>query len=91
LLRTERNAVVVPAQAVMTGANGTYLYMIRPDGTAEPRSVKVGPTVEGFTAILSGATPAETVVLEGQTRLFPGAKVAVRRASSETIGSQATP
>jgi len=91
LLRTERNAVVVPAQAVMTGANGTYLYMLRPDGTAEPRSVTVGPTVEGFTAILSGATPAETVVLEGQTRLFPGAKVAVRRASSEAIGSQATP
>ena len=91
LLRTERNAVVVPAQAVMTGANGTYLYMLRPDGTAEPRSVTVGPTVEGFTAILSGATPAETVVLEGQARLFPGAKVAVRRASSEAIGSQATP
>ena len=91
LLRTERNAVVVPAQAVMTGANGTYLYVLRADGTAEPRPVKVGPTVEGFTAILSGATPAETVVLEGQTRLFPGAKVAVSRASSEAIGSQATP
>jgi membrane fusion protein, multidrug efflux system len=91
LLRTERNAVVVPAQAVMTGANGTYLYMLRPDGTAEARLVKVGPTVEGFAAILSGATPAETVVLEGQARLFPGAKVAVRRASSEAIGSQATP
>jgi len=91
LLRTERNAVVVPAQAVMTGANGTYLYVLAPDGTAESRPVKVGPTVEGLAAILSGLTPAETVVLEGQARLSPGAKVEVRRASSEAIGAQATP
>jgi multidrug efflux system membrane fusion protein len=84
LVRTEKNATVVPTKAVLRGQNGTYVYALKPDQTVEMRPVKTGPTVEGFTAVRSGLAPAETVVLEGQSRLAPGAKVDAKQAPAET-------
>jgi multidrug efflux system membrane fusion protein len=40
--------------------------------------VKPGPTAEGFTDILSGLKPGETIVVDGQSRLAPGVKVDAR-------------
>jgi membrane fusion protein, multidrug efflux system len=74
-LTAKPNAVVVPSQAVQTGQSGQYVFLVKPDQTVEMRPVTPGQTVNGETVIEKGLEPGETVVTDGQLRLFPGAKV----------------
>src|SRR5262249_51629135 len=74
-LTTQTGVVVVPSQAVESGQNGMYIYVIKPDKTAEVRLVTPGDTVGQETIIKNGVQPGETVVTDGQLRLLPGAKV----------------
>jgi membrane fusion protein, multidrug efflux system len=74
-LAEDENATVVPTQAVQTGQNGDYIYVVKPDMTVEQRAVKVGRTVGAETVVLSGIRPGDTVVTDGQLRLIPGVKV----------------
>lgn len=68
-------AVVVPAPAVQTGQQGRYVFVVKPGATVDSRPVDAGREVEGQIVIAQGVKPGETVVTEGQLRLFPGAKV----------------
>lgn len=78
-LAEEKNATVVPAQAVMNGQDGDYLFVIKPDMTVEPRTVKVSRTVNGESVITGGEVkPGETVVTDGQLRLSAGTKVRIK-------------
>jgi membrane fusion protein, multidrug efflux system len=77
-LAMQQNAVVVPAQAVQAGQKGQYVFVVKPDLSAEVRSVAVGATVNGETVIEKGIQPGEKVVTDGQLRLVPGAKVEVK-------------
>src|SRR5258708_21876123 len=79
-LTTEMNAMVVPNQAVQTGQDGTYVYVVR-DGKAEFRPVKTGPRVEQELVIAQGLQPGEIVVTEGQLRLAPNSRVQIRDGS----------
>lgn len=79
-LTTQPNATVVPSQAVQTGQQGAYVFVVKPDLTVEPRPVVVARTFEGETVIERGVTPGERVVTDGQLRLFPGAKVEIKPA-----------
>jgi multidrug efflux system membrane fusion protein len=81
-LAKEENAIVVPSQAVQTGQSGDFVYVVKPDMTAESRQVKVVRTVEGESVISSGVGPGETVVTDGQLRLIPGIKVQLKEGSS---------
>jgi membrane fusion protein, multidrug efflux system len=74
-LAEEENATVVPSQAVQTGQNGDYIYVVKSDMTVEQRNVKVGRTVGADTVILNGIQPGDTVVTDGQLRLIQGIKV----------------
>ena len=74
----EANALVVPSQAVQTGQDGPYVYVVKEDLTVEPRQVKPGSTAEGVVAITKGLAAGERVVTDGQLRLFPGAKVELK-------------
>ena len=74
------NAVVVPSQAVQTGQNGEYVYVVRPDQTVDERLVTIGITYQGGTVVQTGLAVGETVVIDGQLRLSPG--VAVNASSS---------
>ncbi len=76
-LTSEPNAVVVPSQAIQTGQKGQYVYVIRPDSTAEYRPVTVGRTVGNETVIEQGVRPGENVVTDGQLRLADGAHVRI--------------
>lgn len=76
LILTQRpDAIVVPAQAVESGQNGPYVYIVKADQTAEVRPVTPGDTIGQETIIEKGVQPGETVVTDGQLRLLPGAKV----------------
>jgi multidrug efflux system membrane fusion protein len=77
LLFTEPNALVVPAQAVRTGQRGTYAYVVDAKGTAQQRPVAVERTTATLAVIASGLREGERVVTDGQSRLTPGAKVAI--------------
>jgi multidrug efflux system membrane fusion protein len=76
---TQDHAVVVPSQAVQTGQAGQYLFVVKPDLTAESRPVVAGLTVAGETVIERGVQAGEQVVVSGQLRLIPGAKVEVKQ------------
>lgn len=83
-LAEEENATVVPTQAVQTGQDGEYIYVVKPDMTVEKRDIKVGRTVGPETVILSGVQPGDTVVTDGQLRLIPGMKVHVTTGVAES-------
>ena len=73
------NAVVVPSQAVQTGQNGQFVFVVKADQTVEPRAVTAGVTVKGETAITAGLSAGETVVTDGQLRLAPGTVVTFKQ------------
>ena len=72
------NALVVPSQAVQTGQNGQFVYVVNPDQTVEQRPVTAGLTYQGGTVVTKGLSDGETVVTDGQLRLAPGMKVEVK-------------
>ncbi len=70
------DATVVPSRAVQINQRGHYVYVVKPDLTAELRPVEIGPEAGEETVILKGLAVGESIVTDGQLRLFPGAKVA---------------
>jgi len=72
------NAVVVPSQAVQTGQNSEYVYVVKSDQTVEQRPVTISLTHQGGTVVKTGLKAGETVVTDGQLRLAPGVKVSVK-------------
>lgn len=78
LVLSREEAVVVPSQAVQTGQQGQYVYVVKGDQTVESRPVQVARTVGGDAVVASGLAPGETVVTDGQLRLAPGAKVTAK-------------
>jgi multidrug efflux system membrane fusion protein len=90
-LTTEPNAIVVPSQAIQTGQQGQYVFIVHPDLTVESRSVVVGRTTDGETVIVKGLTPNEKVVTDGQLRLYPGVKVEIKNADSTAAMKKKAP
>ena len=74
-LATLSQAIVVPSQAVQTGQEGQYVFVVKGDSTVEQRAVTPGQRVGDDMVIEKGVKPGETVVTEGQLRLEPGSRV----------------
>ena len=70
-----RRATVIPAEAIQSGQQGPFVYVVKPDQTVEPRPVTIGQTIETRAVVESGVMAGETVVTDGQSRLYPGAKI----------------
>jgi multidrug efflux system membrane fusion protein len=80
-LYVERDALVVPATAVVTGQQGSFVFVVDGDSTAATRPVKLGRTA-GDVAIVNGELrPGERVVTDGQLRLQQGSKVQIKSAA----------
>jgi len=77
-LYVDPNALTLPAPAVMTGQQGTYVYTIDSANTAPQRPVQISRTVDSVAVIASGLKDGERVVVDGQSRLIPGSKVAIK-------------
>jgi len=82
-LYDQENAILVPSRALQTGPSGQFVYVVKPDMTAEVRKVVVART-EGDLAVLveGGVAKGEQVVVRGALRLAPGIKVTVAEAAS---------
>ena len=77
-LALRKDATVVPSAAVQTGQQGQFVYVVKGD-TAELRPVIAGVEFEGLTVIEKGVVPDEQVVTDGQVRIIPGGKVAIKQ------------
>jgi len=78
LLDTLRDAVLIPAEAVQTGADQPFVFVILPDSTVEVRNVKFGQLQGREIVITEGLSAGEQVVVTGQLGLSKGAKVVVK-------------
>ena len=74
-LDVRSGAIAVPTTAVMNGQEGTYVYVVDSEKNAHVRTVTPGQAVGDLTVIERGVQPGEQVVVDGQSRLVPGAKV----------------
>jgi multidrug efflux system membrane fusion protein len=81
-LFTEAHALVLPTQAVLTGQQGSYVYVVDSTGTAQPRNVTVERTAGTLAIIRSGLREGDKVVAQGQSRLTAGVKVSLPTADS---------
>jgi multidrug efflux system membrane fusion protein len=76
---------------VQSGAQGPYVFVVKPDSTVENRRVVVARTQGSDTVIASGLQPGEQVVTDGQPRLTSGAKVEIRSGGKGPGGKQGRP
>lgn len=86
-LRTLDHATVVPSEAIQSGQKGQFAFVVKPDQTVETRLVTVGQTIDNDIVVESGISPGETVVTDGQLRLFPGAHIRVVPAAKADAGA----
>ena len=80
------NAILVPQQAVLQGAQGHFVVVVDKENKAEIRPVEVGPWYGNDWFITRGLAPGDTVVVDGMVKLSPGApvKIVATKTASET-------
>ncbi|HLK53459.1 MAG TPA: MdtA/MuxA family multidrug efflux RND transporter periplasmic adaptor subunit [Candidatus Angelobacter sp.] len=78
LLEVRKNNTVVPTAAIQRGPQGTYVFSVKPDKTADMRPVTVSFSEGNYAAISQGLSPGDTVVTDGQDKLQPGTHVEIR-------------
>jgi membrane fusion protein, multidrug efflux system len=76
-LYTEENALVVPSSAVVSGQQGTYAFVVQPNGTAGTKKVKVERAAGDVSVVSGEVQPGDRVVTDGQLRLRAGSKVQI--------------
>ena len=75
LVRTEHNALTIPAAAVQLGPNGPFTYVVKSDSSVEVRPLKIGEESGGVTIVTAGLALNERVVTSNQYRLQAGTPV----------------
>ncbi|MFZ3336948.1 MAG: efflux RND transporter periplasmic adaptor subunit [Xanthobacteraceae bacterium] len=91
LITTRKDAVTVPAVALQRGPDGFYVWVIKPDNTAEQRPIEAEPVSEDLAIAKKGLNAGERVVVDGQSRLDVGTRVAIRtpNPSADAVKQQA--
>jgi len=77
-LSVDKGAIVVPSGAVVTGQQGSYVYVVD-SNTAHMRPVTVRRQSDSIAVLTTGVNPGDLVVVDGQLRLTDGAKVEVQK------------
>jgi membrane fusion protein, multidrug efflux system len=83
LVKTLKDATVVPDDAIQHGTDGLYAYAVGQDNKAELRKVKVSQSIDGRSVVDSGLSPGEQVITAGQFKVQPGSLVSTAVASSD--------
>src|ERR1700710_1442336 len=83
LIRTLKDATVVPDDAVQHGTDGLYAFSVNQENKAELRTIKVGQSIDGRTVVESGLSRGQQVITSGQYKVAPGALVSTAVASSD--------
>ena len=72
---TQKGAVTIPPVALQRGPQGLYAWVIKTDNTVEERPLEATPVDDEVAIVTKGLSPDEKVVVNGQYRLQPGARV----------------
>jgi len=83
LVRTLKDATVVPDDAIQHSTDGLYAYTVNQDNKAELRKVKVSQSIDGRSVVEEGLTPRQQVITGGQFKVQPGSLVSTAVASSD--------
>jgi multidrug efflux system membrane fusion protein len=83
LVKTLKDATVVPDDAIQHGTDGLYAYAVNQDNKAELRKVKVSQSIDGRSVVDTGLSPGERVITAGQYKVQPGTLVGTAVASSD--------
>ncbi|MDD3553856.1 MAG: MdtA/MuxA family multidrug efflux RND transporter periplasmic adaptor subunit [Deltaproteobacteria bacterium] len=86
VVAVEKDAVIVPSEAVQRNPQGAFVFVLNTDDTVSIRPVKPGVTQAGETAISEGLKADERVVVNGTERLKDGGKVEVRTTGKSING-----
>jgi multidrug efflux system membrane fusion protein len=78
VLATVKGAVLIPNQATQISQQGPYVYVVKPDSTAELRQVTLGQRQGDDVVVTKGVAPGEPVIVTGQLTVAPGGKVTVQ-------------
>ena len=84
VLATEKGAVLIPNEATQISQKGPFVYVIKPDQTAELRLVTLGQRQGGNVVVTNGLAAGENVVLTGHLTVVPGLKVKVVQGGADT-------
>lgn len=90
-LAVQADAIAVPTQAVLAGQDGSYVFVVDANNVAKVRPITVARAVGDMTIVDKGLAPGERVVTDGQSRLIPGSKVAIKGASTAATRTAVTP
>jgi len=88
LLKTLKDATVVPDDAIQHSTNGLYAYTVNQDNKAELHQVKVSQSIDGRTVVDDGLAPGQRVIVGGQFKVQPGSIVTSSVASSDPAQSK---
>jgi multidrug efflux system membrane fusion protein len=83
LVRTLKDATVVPDDAVQHSTNGLYAYTVNQDNKAEVHKIKVSNSIDGRSVVEEGLSPGQQVITGGQFKVQPGSLVTTTVASSD--------
>ena len=76
-VNTLEDALAVPSTAVQRGAQGTFVYVVKPDSSVTVRRVRIGTTEGDWVSVQGDLAAGDKVVTDGADRLREGAKVEV--------------
>lgn len=79
-LYVDPNALTVPSEAVLTGQNGSYVFLIDAEDKVRQQPVQVARTADTLSVIGTGLKLGDRVVTDGQSRLVAGSTVVIRLA-----------
>ncbi|MET3910972.1 multidrug efflux system membrane fusion protein [Bradyrhizobium sp. S3.3.6] len=85
LVRTLKDATIVPDDAVLHSTNGLYAYTVGQDNKAEARKIKVNYAIDGRSVVEEGLSPGQQVITGGQYKVQPGSLVSTAVASSDPV------
>ena len=90
VLSTTTGAVLIPVSAPQMSANGSYVYVVKPDSTAEQRNVELGQRQGDLIVVEKGVNAGEQIVTNGQLGVTPGGKVVIEQPRDATNPTAAT-
>jgi multidrug efflux system membrane fusion protein len=77
VLATQKGAVLIPNQATQISQKGPFVYVVKPDGSADLRPVTLGQRQGENVVVTQGVVAGENVIVTGQLTVAPGGKVRV--------------
>ena len=88
MVDTKKGAITIPSAAIQTGAQGTFVYVVKSDKTVDVRPISVGITQGNIVSVDKGLAAGDQVVTDGQERLRPGAQVDARTTGNTPVDTQ---